>query len=73
MLYLPYAFQFLTGPHASGGVVGVAEQEEGGLLIGTSLFEVVPVYLEGVVVAKPQHTHSETSQPLLRMEEKKQL
>ena len=38
-----HALQLVARPDASGRVVGVAEQEDGGLLVGTLRLEVVPV------------------------------
>ena len=48
-----HPFQFFLGPHASCGVVGVAEQEDGGPLVGTTGFEIGPVYFKGIVGGKP--------------------
>ena len=47
--YCPHALQFFARPYASGGIVRVAEQKHGGLLIGTLALEVVPV--DGIGVA----------------------
>ena len=44
-------------PHTTRGVVGIAEQEDGGLLVGTACLEVFPVDLEAVAAAIVlQHT-----------------
>ena len=51
-----HPLQFVARPDAARRVVGVAEQEEGGLRVGALGFEIGPVDFEAVVAGKPQHT-----------------
>ena len=46
-----HVLQLFTRPDAAGGVVRIAEQEDGRLLVGTLLLKVVPVDLEAAAVA----------------------
>ena len=38
-----HALQLFPAPHATSGIVRVAEQEDGGLLVGTGCLKVLPV------------------------------
>ena len=46
-----HVFQFGFCPYPTCGVVGVAKQEHGGLLVGASRLEILPVNLEAVGAA----------------------
>ena len=46
---LVHLFQFLTSPYATCGVMRIAEQEYGSLLIGTFGLEIFPIYFERVI------------------------
>jgi hypothetical protein len=41
-----HALQLFSGPYATCGIVRVAQEKYCSLLVGTSRFEVIPIYLE---------------------------
>ena len=48
---IAHALQLVTMPHTTCGVMRIAKQENGGLLVGTPCLEICPVNLETVAAA----------------------